>query len=139
MDFVRQLEDIFGIDVWELKPEYKSTQQIETQPITEKLEDTKPLEKSLEVIYSNEVESSKIINILLSDKLEISFLKQITNNLLFNSNVYIYKSDNVNNFYDLDGINLTEKDFINDDCELLDIQNKKAILSNLYKYADFTA
>ncbi|MEY8701671.1 chloroquine resistance protein [Francisella philomiragia] len=139
MDFVRQLEDVFGIDIWELKPEYKSTQQIETQTITEKLEDTKPLEKSLEVIYSNEVESSKIINILLSDKLEISFLKQITNNLLFNSNVYIYKSDNVNNFYDLDGINLTEKDFINNDCELLDIQNKKAILSNLYKYADFTA
>ncbi|XSZ47691.1 hypothetical protein ACP8HZ_05035 [Francisella noatunensis] len=46
MDFLRQLEDIFGIDVWELKPEYRFTQQIETQIITEKLEDTKSLERA---------------------------------------------------------------------------------------------
>ncbi|MBK2258871.1 chloroquine resistance protein [Francisella philomiragia] len=139
MDFVRQLEDIFGIDVWELKPEYRFTQQIETQIITEKLEDTKSLEKSLEIIYSNEVDSHKIINILLTDKLDISFLKQIVTNLFFKSNVCIYKTNNINSFHSLEGINLAENDFISNDYKLLDIQNKKAILSNLYKYADFRA
>ncbi|MBK2114098.1 chloroquine resistance protein, partial [Francisella orientalis] len=92
MDFVRQLEDIFGIDVWELKPEYRFTQQIETQTITEKLVDVEPSGKNLEIVYTNEVDSSKIINILLTDKLDISFLKQIVTNLFFKSNVCIYKT-----------------------------------------------
>ncbi|AFJ43442.1 hypothetical protein [Francisella orientalis] len=139
MDFVRQLEDIFGIDVWELKPEYRFTQQIETQTITEKLVDVEPSGKNLEIVYTNEVDSSKIINILLTDKLDISFLKQIVTNLFFKSNVCIYKTNNINSFYSLEGVNLAENDFISNDYKLLDIQNKKTILSNLYKYADFRA
>lgn len=125
MDFVRQLEDIFGIDVWELKPEYRFTQQIETQTITEKLVDVEPSGKNLEIVYTNEVDSSKIINILLTDKLDISFLKQIVTNLFFKSNVCIYKTNNINSFYSLEGVNLAENDFISNDYKLLDIQNKK--------------
>ncbi|AJI54177.1 hypothetical protein [Francisella philomiragia] len=139
MDFVRQLEDVFGIDIWELKPEYRFTQQIETQTITEKLVDAESSGKNLEIVYTNEVDSPKIINILLTDKLDISFLKQIVTNLFFKSNVCIYKTNNINSFHSLEGINIAENDFISNDYKLLDIQNKKTILSNLYKYADFRA
>ncbi|QEO56852.1 chloroquine resistance protein [Francisella marina] len=137
MDFVRQVEDIFDIDIWELKPAYSSIKQTQSEIIDENSHDA--TKKELEIIYTNIVDSSKIINILLSDKLDIGFLKQVANSLFFKSSVYIYKSNDIKDFNDLKGINLSEKDFICDNCELLKIQNKKAILSNLYKYADFRA
>lgn len=76
MSFASQIEEIFGVDIWELKPQYKTSQQNQTtndvqqqnEIITADLND-------LELIYTNEITSSKIINILISTKLNLTFLK----------------------------------------------------------------
>ncbi|APA83034.1 chloroquine resistance protein [Francisella tularensis] len=140
MSFASQIEEIFGVDIWELKPQYKTSQQNQTtndaqqqnEVITADLND-------LELIYTNEIASSKIINILTSTKLNLTFLKNIANNLFFNSKVSIYKSNDISSFEKLGGINLNEKDLFTDNIELLSIQNKKYILSKLYEYADFSS
>ncbi|ORU65454.1 chloroquine resistance protein, partial [Francisella tularensis subsp. holarctica] len=82
---------------------------------------------------------SKIINILISTKLNLTFLKNIANSLFFNSKVSIYKSNDISSFEKLGGINLNEKDLFTNNIDLLSIQNKKYILSKLYKYADFSS
>ncbi|AEE87364.1 hypothetical protein FNFX1_0978 [Francisella cf. novicida Fx1] len=140
MSFASQIEEIFGVDIWELKPQYKTSQQNQTtndaqqqnEVITADLND-------LELIYTNEIASSKIINILTSTKLNLTFLKNIANNLFFNSKVSIYKSNDISSFEKLEGINLNEKDLFTDNIDLLSIQNKKYILSKLYEYADFSS
>ncbi|APC95831.1 chloroquine resistance protein [Francisella tularensis subsp. novicida] len=140
MSFVSQIEEIFGVDIWKLKPQYKTSQQNQTtndaqqqnEVITADLND-------LELIYTNEITSSKIINILTSTKLNLTFLKNIANSLFFNSKVSIYKSNDISSFEKLEGINLNEKDLFTDNIELLSIQNKKYILSKLYEYADFSS
>ncbi|NDR89599.1 chloroquine resistance protein, partial [Francisella tularensis subsp. holarctica] len=111
MSFASQIEEIFGVDIWELKPQYKTSQQNQTtndvqqqnKIITADLND-------LELIYTNEITSSKIINILISTKLNLTFLKNIANSLFFNSKVSIYKSNDISSFEKLGGINLNEKD-----------------------------
>ncbi|AJI67695.1 hypothetical protein CH68_1105 [Francisella tularensis subsp. holarctica] len=140
MSFASQIEEIFGVDIWELKPQYKTLQQNQTtndvqqqnKIITADLND-------LELIYTNEITSSKIINILISTKLNLTFLKNIANSLFFNSKVSIYKSNDISSFEKLGGINLNEKDLFTNNIDLLSIQNKKYILSKLYKYADFSS
>ncbi|AHH46445.1 chloroquine resistance marker protein [Francisella tularensis subsp. holarctica PHIT-FT049] len=140
MSFASQIEEIFGVDIWELKPQYKTSQQNQTtndvqqqnEIITADLND-------LELIYTNEITSSKIINILISTKLNLTFLKNIANSLFFNSKVSIYKSNDISSFKKLGGINLNEKDLFTNNIDLLSIQNKKYILSKLYKYADFSS
>ncbi|AVC44276.1 chloroquine resistance protein [Francisella tularensis subsp. novicida] len=140
MSFASQIEEIFGVDIWELKPQYKTSQQNQTtndaqqqnEVITADLND-------LELIYTNEITSSKIINILTSTKLNLTFLKNIANNLFFNSKVSIYKSNDISSFEKLGGINFNEKDLFTDNIDLLSIQNKKYILSKLYEYADFSS
>ncbi|OIN84222.1 chloroquine resistance protein [Francisella sp. TX07-6608] len=140
MSFVSQIEEIFGVDIWELKPQYKTSQQNQTtndaqqqnEVITADLND-------LELIYTNEITSSKIINILISTKLNLTFLKNIANSLFFNSKVSIYKSNDIGSFEKLEGINLNEKDLFTNNIDLLSIQNKKYILSKLYEYADFSS
>ncbi|EDZ91433.1 hypothetical protein [Francisella tularensis] len=140
MSFASQIEEIFGVDIWELKPQYKTSQQNQTtndaqqqnEVITADLND-------LELIYTNEITSSKIINILTSTKLNLTFLKNIANSLFFNSKVNIYKSNDISSFEKLGGINFNEKDLFTDNIELLSIQNKKYILSKLYEYADFSS
>ncbi|ABO46801.1 hypothetical protein [Francisella tularensis] len=140
MSFASQIEEIFGVDIWELKPQYKTSQQNQTtndaqqqnEIITADLND-------LELIYTNEITSSKIINILISTKLNLTFLKNIANSLFFNSKVSIYKSNDISSFEKLGGINLNEKDLFTNNIDLLSIQNKKYILSKLYKYADFSS
>ncbi|ABI82901.1 chloroquine resistance protein [Francisella tularensis] len=140
MSFASQIEEIFGVDIWELKPQYKTSQQNQTtndvqqqnKIITADLND-------LELIYTNEITSSKIINILISTKLNLTFLKNIANSLFFNSKVSIYKSNDISSFEKLGGINLNEKDLFTNNIDLLSIQNKKYILSKLYKYADFSS
>ncbi|MWX61492.1 chloroquine resistance protein, partial [Francisella tularensis] len=134
MSFASQIEEIFGVDIWELKPQYKTSQQNQTtndvqqqnKIITADLND-------LELIYTNEITSSKIINILISTKLNLTFLKNIANSLFFNSKVSIYKSNDISSFEKLGGINLNEKDLFTNNIDLLSIQNKKYILSKLYK------
>ncbi|ORU24315.1 chloroquine resistance protein, partial [Francisella tularensis subsp. holarctica] len=78
-------------------------------------------------------------NILISTKLNLTFLKNIANSLFFNSKVSIYKSNDISSFEKLGGINLNEKDLFTNNIDLLSIQNKKYILSKLYKYADFSS
>ncbi|MBN3685334.1 chloroquine resistance protein, partial [Francisella tularensis subsp. holarctica] len=126
MSFASQIEEIFGVDIWELKPQYKTSQQNQTtndvqqqnKIITADLND-------LELIYTNEITSSKIINILISTKLNLTFLKNIANSLFFNSKVSIYKSNDISSFEKLGGINLNEKDLFTNNIDLLSIQNKK--------------
>ncbi|NDT65812.1 chloroquine resistance protein, partial [Francisella tularensis subsp. holarctica] len=128
MSFASQIEEIFGVDIWELKPQYKTSQQNQTtndvqqqnKIITADLND-------LELIYTNEITSSKIINILISTKLNLTFLKNIANSLFFNSKVSIYKSNDISSFEKLGGINLNEKDLFTNNIDLLSIQNKKYI------------
>ncbi|MFV9924478.1 MAG: chloroquine resistance protein [Francisella endosymbiont of Hyalomma scupense] len=138
MSFVSQIEEVFGVDVWELKPQYKAMQQNQATNDTQQQDEIIAVNPNhLELIYSNEVKSSKIINILLSAKLNLAFLKNIANSLFLNLKVSIYKSNDISFFEKLEGINLSEKDLLNDNTELLSIQNKKYILSKLYEYADF--
>ena len=138
MSFISQIEEVFGVDVWELKPQYKAMQQNQATNDTQQQDEIITVNPNhLELIYSNEVTSSKIINILLSAKLNLAFLKNIANSLFFNLKVSIYKSNDISFFEKLEGINLSEKDLLNDNTELLSIQNKKYILSKLYEYADF--
>ncbi|MFV9930978.1 MAG: chloroquine resistance protein [Francisella endosymbiont of Hyalomma asiaticum] len=138
MSFVSQIEEVFGVDVWELKPQYKAMQQNQATNDTQQQNKIIVVNPNyLELIYSNEVKSSKIINILLSAKLNLAFLKNIANSLFLNLKVSIYKSNDISFFEKLEGINLSEKDLLNDNTELLSIQNKKYILSKLYEYADF--
>ena len=138
MSFVSQIEEVFGVDVWELKPQYKAMQQNQATNDTQQQDEIIVVNPHhLELIYSNEVKSSKIINIFLSAKLNLAFLKNIANSLFLNLKVSIYKSNDISFFEKLEGINLSEKDLLNDNTELLSIQNKKYILSKLYEYADF--
>ncbi|ORM39261.1 chloroquine resistance protein [Francisella endosymbiont of Ornithodoros moubata] len=138
MSFVSQIEEVFGVDVWELKPQYKAMQQNQATNDTQQQDEIIAVNPNhLELIYSNEVKSSKIINILLSAKLNLAFLKNIANSLFLNLKVSIYKSNDISFFEKLEGINLSGKDLLNDNTELLSIQNKKYILSKLYEYADF--
>ena len=140
MSFVSQIEEVFGVDVWELKPQYKAMQQNQATNDTQQQDEIITVNPNhLELIYSNEVTSSKIINILLSAKLNLAFLKNIANSLFLNSKVSIYKSNDISFFEKLEGINLSEKDLLSDNTGLLSIQNKKYILSKLYEYADFIA
>lgn len=140
MSFASQIEEIFGVDIWELKPQYKTSQQNQTTNDAQQQNEiiTADLNDS-ELIYTNEITSSKIINILISTKLNLTFLKNIANSLFFNSKVSIYKSNDISSFEKLGGINLNEKDLFTNNIDLLSIQNKKYILSKLYKYADFSS
>ena len=140
MSFVNPIEEIFGVDIWELKPKYKTQQQNQTTNDVRQQEEVIIEDQShLQLIYSNEVTSSKIINIITSAKMNLTFLKNIANSLFFNSKVSIYKSNDISYFEKLEGINLSEKDLISDNNDLLSIQNKKYILSKLYEYADFSS
>ncbi|ABK89832.1 chloroquine resistance protein [Francisella tularensis subsp. novicida] len=140
MSFASQIEEIFGVDIWELKPQYKTLQQNQTTKDAQQQNEVITADlNDLELIYTNEITSSKIINILTSTKLNLTFLKNIANSLFFNSKVNIYKSNDISSFEKLGGINFNEKDLFTDNIELLSIQNKKYILSKLYEYADFSS
>ncbi|APD50542.1 chloroquine resistance protein [Francisella hispaniensis] len=140
MSFVSQIEEVFGVDIWELKPQYKIAQQNQTiNDVRQQEEVITEHQNHLQLIYSNEVTSSKIINILTSAKMNLTFLKNIANSIFFNSKVSIYKSNNISSFEELEGINLNEKDLLSNNNDLLSIQNKKYILSKLYEYADFSS
>ena len=143
MSFENQLSDIFNLDIWELKPQYKQLNDSQThnddhQKSLKTIIDTKQeLVNTKELIYTNKIDSNKVINLYLENKLNINFLKNIISNLFFNSKVNIYKAQSLDFQNDENVINLFEKDFTTNSNNLLSAKNKKDILSNLYKYADF--
>lgn len=82
MSFVSQIEEVFGVDIWELKPQYKIAQQNQTiNDVRQQEEVITEHQNHLQLIYSNEVTSSKIINILTSAKMNLTFLKNIINSI----------------------------------------------------------
>ncbi|ASG68038.1 hypothetical protein fh0823_05400 [Francisella halioticida] len=142
MSFESQLGDIFDLDIWELKSQYKSLNHLQTDS-----KPTKPKEfisaieqkqvSSEKLIYTNNIDSNKTINIFLANKPNVRFLKNIVDNLFFNSKVNVYKVQSLGLRNDHDEINLFEKDFIADNGNILSVESKKYILSKLHKYADF--
>ncbi|GAB4224415.1 MAG: hypothetical protein Kow0076_7100 [Francisella sp.] len=131
MDFFSQVEEVFDIDIWELKPQYKNNQPNKTT------NNEKNNNGSLQLIYSNNITRSKIVNFLMYTDINLNFIKNIANSLFYNSKVNIYKL-NDNSFVEIKGINISEKDLFIDRDNFLSIKNKKHILSKLYKYADFS-
>ncbi|QIW10272.1 chloroquine resistance protein [Francisella sp. LA112445] len=144
MSFENQLSDIFDLDIWELKPQYKSSNQLQTdfESSAINLEEsmTNPKEEvdtSRELIYTNNVDNNKIINIFIQSDLNIQFLNNVVDSLFYNSKVSIFKVQSTDIQLDSNEVNLFEEEFILDKGDLLSIQNKKHILSKLYEYADF--
>ncbi|API86890.1 hypothetical protein [Francisella uliginis] len=144
MSFENQLSDIFDLDIWELKPQYKSSNQLQTdnensnvnlEEITVDLKQNSLI--SRELVYTNNIDSNKIINIFIENDLNTNFLNNIVDNLFFNSKVSIFRIQSTDFQTDLNEINLFEKDFILEGSNLLSTQNKKHILAKLYEYADF--
>lgn len=146
MSFESQLSDIFDLDIWELKPQYKQYKQLnhsqadndDHQKPLETIIDTKQEQiNAKELIYTNEIASSKVINLYLENNFNINFFKNVMSSLFFNSKVNIYKIQSSDFQNDENDINLFEKDFTTNSNNLLSAKNKKDILSKLYKYADF--
>ncbi|QIV96199.1 hypothetical protein EDC55_10112 [Allofrancisella inopinata] len=142
MDFEKELKEVFDIDIWNLKDKYSSNSQKSKQELSSvttvvtkkrffvdaKL-DNKP-------IYSNNIDSDRVINIYISEELSINFLKNVIESLFFKSKVNMYK---VSKSLDQQAaINICQKDFILNEFELLSVESKKYILQKLYQYADFS-
>lgn len=138
MSFEQQLKDVFDIDIWDLKPQYKIAEPQENIEIQEEvsINDNQPVMDKSQLLYSNGKESSKIINIFIKNTANIAFYKNIFNSLFFESKVNFYQTNNAS-LDECDGINFFEEDFILRDVELLSVQSKKYILSKLYEHADF--
>ncbi|MED7819815.1 MULTISPECIES: chloroquine resistance protein [unclassified Francisella] len=142
MNFEDQLRDVFDLDIWELKPQYKTIHKSQLgindyQETLEVIEDEPEHLDNKSLIYTNNIESNKVINIFLVNNLNLEFLKNITESLFFNSKVNLYKIESLDLQDISNEINLFEKDFIINASDLLSYQSKKNILSQLYKYADF--
>ncbi|MED7789403.1 chloroquine resistance protein [Francisella sp. 19X1-34] len=144
MSFESQLSDIFDLDIWELKPQYKlsSQSQIDFENVTVNLDE--PIAEfkqepaiTEELIYKNNIVSNKIINIFIQSDLNVQFLNKVVDNLFFNSKVSIFRVQSTDIQLDSNEVNLFEKDFISKKVNLLSAQNKKYMLSKLYEYADF--
>ncbi|AIT08639.1 hypothetical protein LO80_00710 [Candidatus Francisella endociliophora] len=138
MNFENQLQEVFDIDLWELKEQYKPCKS-ESLVVAEEQKETQNEEAVIEpqLLYSNEKNSSKLINFFISDTLNINLYKNIAANLFFNSQINIFHSEIDPVLDKYKGINILEKDLIIKDTDLLSIQSKKNILSKLYEYADF--
>lgn len=146
MSFDKELQDIFGIDVWLVKPHFKKTdeEKIDSEQLikieepqvenvkTGAVDDSNDIETKL--IYSNDNQSSKIINIFISEDHNLNFVKNICEKLFYKScaNIYIGQHSCENN------INIDFKDCLLKDNDVLSTSNKEYILSKLYQYADFT-
>lgn len=142
MNFEDQLRDVFDLDIWELKPQYKTIHKSQLgindyQETLEVIEDEPEHLDNKSLIYTNNIESNKVINIFLVNNLNLEFLKNITKSLFFNSKVNLYKIESLDIQDTSNEINLFEKDFIINASDLLSYQSKKNILSQLYKHADF--
>ncbi|AXA33869.1 hypothetical protein [Francisella adeliensis] len=150
MSFDNEIQEIFDIDVWLIKPAFvekdenelesdkpelqeSQPQDIKTEVVDELVNEAKAVESKL--IYSTENESSKVINIFIAEEKNLNFIKNICKKLFYNSstNIYIGK-------YHIkdDNININFRDCLLEDKEILSITNKKHILEKLYQYADFT-
>ncbi|QLE78347.1 hypothetical protein FLM55_00780 [Francisella sp. Scap27] len=146
MSFDNEIQEIFDIDVWLIKPTFvekdkKELDLIKSEPKESQLPDIKiePINKTKTIesrlIYSTKNESSKIINIFIAEEKNISFIKNICEKLFYNSSTNIY----VGEYQARDNnINIDFKNCLLDDKEILSIASKKHILEKLYQYADFT-
>ncbi|KEI35608.1 hypothetical protein FRA_31c04240 [Francisella sp. W12-1067] len=141
MDFEKELKEVFDIDIWNLKDKYSSNSQKSKQELSTVA--TIVTKKSFFVdakldnkpIYSNNLDSDRVINIYISEELSINFLKNVIESLFFKTKVNMYK---VSKSLDQQAaINIYQKDFISDEFELLSVESKKYILQKLYQYADF--
>ncbi len=135
MSFAKELENVFDIDIWELKPEYKPQIDTDTTKISI-ASDIVPCIVSDTLIYTNNSSSSKVINIVISNDSQVTFVKVVSKQLFSKSRVNIYKHMNNSSSVD-NSINILSSEFINDDLDLLGVANKKYILEKLYPYADF--
>ncbi|MDE5041475.1 chloroquine resistance protein, partial [Francisella tularensis subsp. holarctica] len=53
------MEEIFGLDIWELKPQYKTSQQYQTTiDVLQQNKIITAVVSDLELIYKNEISSS---------------------------------------------------------------------------------
>jgi hypothetical protein len=144
MSFESQLSDIFDLDIWELKPQYKSSTQSQadfensTINLEESMTNSKQeVDASRELVYTNNVDSNRIINIFIQSDINIKFLNNITDSLFFDSKLSIFRVPSTDIQLDSNEVNLFEEEFILDKDDLLSIQNKKHIQSKLYEYSDF--
>lgn len=148
MSFDKELQDIFGVDIWFIKPSFKKDSnarpinntfiEVDTQTTDKKtkhtlVEGSPKIDSKL--IYTNENASSKIINVFISDQEHLSFVKNICDKLFYKSLVNIYiGTQHIDN-----NININFDDCLFVDKEVLSVANKKNILESLYQYADFRA
>ncbi|WP_150468256.1 chloroquine resistance protein [Francisella sp. SYW-9] len=144
MSFENQLSDIFDLDIWELKPQYKSSSQSQADFENNTINSEESIvslkqevDVTKELVYTNSIDSNKIINIFIQKDLNIQFLNNIVDGLFFNSKVSIFRVQSSDIQLESKEVNLFEKDFILDSDKLLSVQNKKYILSKLYEHADF--
>ncbi|QIV94676.1 chloroquine resistance protein [Allofrancisella frigidaquae] len=142
MDFEKELKEVFDIDIWNLKDKYSSNSQKSKQELSTVA--TIVTKKSFFVdakldnkpIYSNNLDSDRVINIYISEELSINFLKNVIESLFFKTKVNMYKVSK--SLGQQAAINIYQKDFISDEFELLSVESKKYILQKLYQYADFS-
>ncbi len=146
MLFDKNISEVFGIDVWQLKPEYSSkididdsmVESVEETIMEAKIENdvseksTKPVS---DILYSNNVNSSKKISIYISTDESLDLFKEVTLKMFYKSSVNIY-SNNTQKDSAL-GITISGKDIVKDFSEVNSLENKKSIFTKCYEYADF--
>ena len=118
-----------------LKPEYKESKQNVDDKTVVISQNTSEIKIS-SLLYSNNVVSDKVINIMITKGSILSFIKELSNRLFSKSTVNIYNNlpESSN---DISTINIYDSEFISEEYSLLSVSSKKHILTKLYNYADF--
>lgn len=137
MSFEKQLKEVFDIDIWQLKSQYKPIEILDDTPkVYEASSSEQDTQNEPQLVYSNDQDSTKLVNIFVSGTKYLSFYKNVAKALFSKSKVNIYSSISNNFTREYDGINLFQDDFMLDGADILSTKNKKYILSKLYPYAD---
>lgn len=138
MSFEKQLKEVFDIDIWELKSQYQPAEISDNMSkVCEASSSEQNTQNEPQLLYSNGKDSSKLINVFVSDATFLIFYKNIANALFLKSKVNIYSYTCNSSIQEYAGINLFQDDFTLNGVAMLSTSNKKYILSKLYPHADF--
>lgn len=140
MSFESQLKDVFDIDIWQLKSQYMPIKDDNlADNIKVNVNSDKTTQITPEILYSNDIDSHKAINIFISDSSSINFYKNIAASLFFKSKVNIYSYQPLTDLENINSINITDKELLKDGVDLFSLESKRNILEKLYQYADFSS
>ena len=147
MNFEDELKRVFDIDIWQLKPQFSQEKDIHAEVLDTEILDAVDIKTKVEgnigitneLAYCNDIASDKVINLFIDKSFNLTFLKNIIDNLFYRSKVSAYYSslEDSGSIDEKGALVIYQNNFISQEHRFLSVENKKHILAKLYQYADF--